>query len=235
MKTTWSIVAFCLVLCVATSHGARLERSLKQSEVSVSGSASCTVVNGRCQSTARVSTESINDAARSIASALSTAIAQAEDGADVDASAFSFSQAIARAYARVISSHVLSVYVNGESGIACAYTRSQGSAFASTIAQATSSAFAASSNEYARAAANCFSSAVSSASVTAVQDARYGTCTNYGYQFIYRRLETVGYVESIATAFSSVYTAIRDNNAEAAASCGASGISNTRVTTTITG
>lgn len=235
MKTTWSIVALCLVLSVAISHGARLERSLKQSDVSVSGSAGCIVVNGRCQATASVSTASINDAARSIASALSTAIGQAEDGADVDASSFSFAQAIARAYARVISSHVLSVYVNGDSGVACAFTRSQGSAFAETLARATTNAFAESSNEYARAAADCFSSAVSSASVRAVQTARYGTCTNYGYDFIYRRLETVGYVESIATAFSSVYTAIRDNNAEAAASCGASGTSNTRVTTTITG
>jgi len=120
-------------------------------------------------------------------------------------------------------------------GTACSYTRSNGQAFATAFAEAVSGAFAQSSNEYARAASSCFSRAVASASVTAVQNAQYGTCTNYGFDFIYRRLETVGYVEAIATAFSAVFAAIRDNNAEAAALCTASGVTNSGVFTRITG
>jgi len=63
----------------------------------------------------------------------------------------------------------------------------------------------------------------------------YTTCTNYDYDFIYRIFDTTGYVQAIATAFSSVYTAIRDNNAQAAASCGASGTSNSGQVDSVTG
>eukprot|EP00210_Caulerpa_lentillifera_P005450 g5212.t1 len=176
----------------------------------------------------------INDVARSIATALSTAIANANSSADVEASSFAFAQAIARAYARIISSHYGRVYTTA-GGTACAFTRSTGEATASAISQAVVKAFSESTNQYASAAAGCFANAVSSASYTATQNAFTGVCTNYGYDFIYRRFVTTGYVQTIATAFSSVFTAIRDNNAQAAASCGASGTSQSGQTTIVTG
>jgi len=117
--------------------------------------------------------------------------------------------------------------VNGE-GIACVYVRSSARAYADAISRATSSAFASSSNEYARAAADCFSSAVAVASVEAIQRFSIGGCTVYGYDYFYGRLITVGYAEAVATAFSAVFTAIRNNDPIAAADCGVSGTSSGR-------
>lgn len=130
---------------------------------------------------------------------------------------------------------MLTVYVRGD-GAACAYTYSNGASFATALSTAISSAFARADNEVARAAASCFSSAVVSASVQAVQRANYSTCvSDYGYDYIYRTVITTRYVQTIATAFSSVYVAIRDNNAEAVATCGASGTSGSSVSTTTSG
>lgn len=117
--------------------------------------------------------------------------------------------------------------MNGE-GIACVYVFSNSRAYADAVAKATSNAFAASSNEFARAAAECFSDAVAVASVEAVQRFSIGGCVTYGYDYFYGRLITVGYAEAVATAFSLVFTAIRNNDATAAADCGASGTSTGR-------
>eukprot|EP00210_Caulerpa_lentillifera_P005447 g5209.t1 len=234
MKFACSVAALCLVLaCASLAQGTRLERSLKQGN-SANANAYCVAVNGVCRAEARVTLQTINDAVDSIGTALSTAIANAEGGADVDASSFAFAQAIARAYARIISSHHGRVYTTA-GGTACAFTRATGEATASAFSRAITQAFAQSRNQYASAAAGCFANAVSSASYTATQNAFTGVCTNYGYDFIYRRFVTTGYVQTIATAFSSVFTAIRDNNAQAAASCGASGTSQSGQTTIVTG
>lgn len=241
MKTI-SAVVLCLALsCASVAQAGRLERHLLQSpspagvnRAYASGSAYCRVHNGACSARASVSSQAINDAATSIASAYATAIAQAQRGEDVQASAFAFAQAIGRAYATIISRHVLSVYVRGD-GRACAYTYSNAAAYATALSSAVSSAFARADNEVARAAASCFSRAVVSASVQAVQRANYSTCvSDYGYDYIYRTVITTGYVQTIATAFSSVYVAIRDNNASAAATCGASASSNTGSSTVVT-
>eukprot|EP00210_Caulerpa_lentillifera_P008065 g7701.t1 len=240
MKTT-SVVALCLAFaCVSVVQGGRLERHLLQSpspginNAFVNGSVFCQVHNGACSARASVTSQAINDAVTSISDALATAIARAGNGSDVDASVFAFAQAIAQAYARIITSHVLSVYVDGE-GQACAYTYSNAASFATAMSTAVVSAFAGAENFVAQAAGSCMARTVVSASVQAVQEANYDTCADdYEYNYIYRRLETEGYVQTIATAFSTVFVAIRDNNAQAAATCAAVGTSSTTTTTTVT-
>lgn len=155
-----------------------------------------------------------------------------EDGTDVKATAFGFAEAVAKAYATIISSHTLYVYNSG-SGSSCAYTKSTGEASASAISKAVSSAFAKVSNKYANAAADCFAKAVSAASITAFQKAKFGTCVSYGYDYIYFKVVTIGYVQTIATASSKVLAAIKDNDADAAAKCESSGTSKKIVTTTV--
>jgi len=240
MKTSLSVLAVCLALLATSGHAARIQRSLTQSPATVTeavaiGGASCVAVNGVCSAEAQVSSQAINDAAASIASALAIAVAEADGDGDATAAATSFAQAIARAYAIVVSRHTIRVNVDAEEGSACAFTKSSGTASATAFARAVTSAFAQSSNEYARAAAACFSQAVATATVTAMQNAEFGACTNYGEELVYTTLTTVGYVEAIATAFSAVFTAIRNNDAIAAAACGAFGQTTTGTTTVQTG
>eukprot|EP00210_Caulerpa_lentillifera_P005538 g5297.t1 len=227
MKTSFRILVCCLAFCVASSGAIRIERSLKQSSVSVVSRANCVIVNGRCQSRSRVDTRASSAVAESISAALAVAEASARSRADVDASADAFAQAIAVAAAEVISSHVAEVLVQGGRGRGCASTNSFATASAQAMAIAVSEAFSRSENAVSRAAAECFSEAVAEATVTAVQRARFGTCTTAGVSAIQASLRTVRYAEAIATAFSSVYTAIRDGDAVAGARCEASAISNT--------
>lgn len=153
-------------------------------------------------------------------------------GKDVEATAFGFAEAIAEAFATIISSHTLYVYNSG-SGSSCAYTESIGVASASAISKAVSAAFAKSSNGYANAAADCFSKAVSSASLTAFQKAKFGTCVSHGYDYVYFKVVTIGYVQTIATASSKVLAAIKDYDAEAAEKCVSSGTSKRYVSTNV--
>jgi len=139
----------------------------------------------------------------------------------VDASADAFAQAVARAYAIIVSNFVLSVQASGNS-VACASGNSFGSATASAIAQATASAFASSSNRHARAAADCFANAVSTAAIRVTQRRSIRICVRDSRATIYRRFVTIGFAEAVATAFADVFTAIRDNDAQAAANCVAS-------------
>eukprot|EP00210_Caulerpa_lentillifera_P008053 g7690.t1 len=172
-----------------------------------------------------------NDVAKSIANALSDAIAEADGNGDVDAGATAFAQAIAQAYARIISKSEIRVFVSGGTGRACGHTRSNAAASASAIARATSSAFAKSSNRYARAAADCSSEAVASVTRRFTQRLGFNACTTYGYSRIFARLVTIGYVQAIATAFSSVFTAIVNKDADAAADCVSSGFTSFGSTT----
>eukprot|EP00210_Caulerpa_lentillifera_P008078 g7713.t1 len=224
MKST-TLAALCIVLCYALlTNGARLDRTLKQNRVSVTASSSCTARNGRCDSTASVTSQAIDDAARSIATALSKAVAQAEGEDNVNSSAFAFAQAIAQAYARIITSYVLVVNVTPGS-FGCARGSAYGRATADSIAQATSRAFSESTNDVASAAANCFSEAVSSAVITVTQNTRRRLCVTNGHAAVVEELQTIGFVQAVATAFSSVFTNIRDGNASADAVCVSSGSS----------
>lgn len=184
--------------------------------------------------------QATNDAAASIATSLASAVAAAEGNGDVEASANAFAVAIAQAFARIISSHYGFVSVSGQAGNACAFTLATGQATATAISTAVSSAFATSSNDFANAAANCFSSAVSQAAVTATQDVSFLSCAtvNNGVpdaDFFYQKVITTGFVQTVATAFSNVFTAIRNNDPVAAASCSAVGSSNTAVVTQVIG
>eukprot|EP00210_Caulerpa_lentillifera_P008042 g7679.t1 len=234
MKTT--IVALCLALaCASVAQAGRLERQLLQfspgaNSASVEGVALCSVLNGKCGAGAYVTTQAINDAADSLAIALSAAIAQAKG--DADAAAYSFAEAIARAYAKIISSYELYAYVIGE-GKACAYTDSKGESYATAISTAIAAAFAESINDSAVAVGKCFAKAVVYAFIQIYQEADIDLCVgSYDYEYYYIKLETVGYVETVAAAFGIVLTAIKDNNAEVTAICAALGIADADVTTT---
>lgn len=154
-----------------------------------------------------------------------------DDGGDVQATANAFSVSIAQAFAKIISEHYGSVFVDGELGNACSFTKSTGSATANAIASATSKAFAQSSNAFAKAAAGCTASAVSIESILVTQDVSFSTCvdTESESDFFFKKVETTGFVQAIATTFSNVFTAIKDNNLLAAATCVASAVSNTGV------
>lgn len=183
--------------------------------------------------------QATSDAQKSIASALSTAIGKANGDGDVEASAKAFAVAIAIAYATIISNHYGTVYVDGEDGYACAFTQATGQATATAMSTAVSDAFSHSTNEYAKAAASCFSNAVSIAAVEATQDAEFHTCTDTDNSksdddFFKAKLETVGFVKTVSLAFSHVFTAIRDKDPVAAATCIAFGSSVTGVSTTET-
>eukprot|EP00210_Caulerpa_lentillifera_P005546 g5305.t1 len=227
MQTPHSVVVLCLALvCVSSCNGARVERFLLQFpapvSVSISASASCIVTNGgNCQATSRVSTQAISDAARDIQIAANSAVTSVIGNGNVVTISQTFARAVAQAFARIISSHVLSVYINGN-GRACAYTRSNAQSYASAIASAVSSAFAGAENSYIRSAAECYQRAVSAASVTAIQNVRFGVCTNYGYDYIYQRIETTVFVRTVAEAFARVLAAVINNDAFAAQSCGTS-------------
>eukprot|EP00210_Caulerpa_lentillifera_P005537 g5296.t1 len=233
MQTLQYVAVLGLVLtCAMLSKGARVDRSLKQSSVSASATAISSCTNSNCGARASNTITAADDVGRSIASALSTAVAEVEGGGDVDAAAEAFAVAIGEAFATIISQTTLSTFVSG-TGFACAETNSRGRADARALARAVSSAFASSSNGAVNAAAKCYSEAVSSASVTAYQNARFSTCSTFGYNEVRLRVVTVGYVRVIATAFSYVLTSIKNNTPEATAICSAIGTSDTGVITTV--
>eukprot|EP00210_Caulerpa_lentillifera_P005547 g5306.t1 len=228
MNTIYSIMTICLALSCAsahlvTGHHRTLLQSPPPAIIRVRNRGSCTVINGRCYSRASTSTLARNDVQTRIASALTIAIAEAEGDGDISAAADAVAQAVARAYAVIITNHVAEVFVDGERGIACSYVSSNARAYANAVARATSRAFATSLNDYTRAAAECVSRAVSDASVTAIQNISFGTCTTSGYDYIYERLITVRYAEAIAVAFSSVFSAIRNNDRVSETLCDSTG------------
>jgi len=129
-----------------------------------------------------------------------------------------FAQTVATAFARIISSHVLTVYVNGD-GQACSFTKTHGQSYANSISTAVSRAFAAAQNDLVKIAAGCYSRAVSAAAVTAIQNVDFSVCTNYGYDYLFARIQTTAFVRTVATSFGHVLAAVKNNDAVAAEYC----------------
>lgn len=139
-----------------------------------------------------------------------SSIKAVEGGGDVKAVAGGFKEALTKAVARIVSSHVLTVYVDGE-GEACSYTKSNGEAFANATAEVVGRAFAEASNDYVKAAAECVPSTVFWTTTSAIQNLNFNICTNYGYDFIYARIEETGYIKALARLFLNVFVGVRDN------------------------
>eukprot|EP00210_Caulerpa_lentillifera_P005545 g5304.t1 len=234
MKSNFAVFILCLVLCYASVNYAANVRTLKQSS-SARASANCRAGSGgRCSSVSSVDTRATSADVSSISRALSEAVARANDGANVDASAQAFASAVATAYATIVTRFRGSVRSSGRS-VGCASGSSFGQASATALADATAQAFSRSSNRNARAAADCFARAVSRAAVTVTQRASFRVCASNSQASIRSLLISRGFAQAVATAFANVYTAIRDNNAQAAATCSASSFANSGSRTRIFG
>eukprot|EP00210_Caulerpa_lentillifera_P008079 g7714.t1 len=216
--STVFVLCFAL-LCAPLSNALRLDRSLKNGPVSVSASASCVAINGNCGAKAKVDTQANDDAKESIKVAVEEAVNSVYGVGDVKAKAHAVATAVVAAYAQIISRHELKVYAS-HGGHACAHTKSDAKVHAKAISTAVAGAFAKVSNDYIKAAEKCYSKAVSAAAVTAIQYVNFGLCTNHGYDYIYARIQTTAFVETVATAFAKVLVAVKHHDIIAAMNCG---------------
>eukprot|EP00210_Caulerpa_lentillifera_P008062 g7698.t1 len=208
MKTTFSVCTLCLVLCVAGSSAATVNRRLMQDQSS-SPSSPTVVTSINIFEATRVDLTNI----------LHKAINNSNAGIEPGSVSLKFAVEVGIAIARFIE-HQVDPVRSRRPGV-CVEGPDLDQGYTSSFIQQVQKAFRRSSNIYAKAANHCFKKAVGQVTRRKLRGVRYSTCTNeQGY--LSKFMTEDDYKKGIANAFEPVISAIHREDEDAAKRCGAS-------------
>eukprot|EP00210_Caulerpa_lentillifera_P008064 g7700.t1 len=217
MRTTFSTVVLCLVLCVAGSYATRVERSLKQFGTVSRGPppGGNTLEASLVAMTPAAYTELVRALSSSLQFVFETP-GHIDRTADFNANNFAIG--LVNAYGFAIGDSVFGPPVRTG---ACRTLPVNMQSYSPDLASAVFDAFIGYSNEFIQSASSCFSEIVERLADALPTSVNYERCPNIRDNFLTQimRRRPGGLLETVREAFIPVYNAFRDRNSRAARTC----------------
>eukprot|EP00210_Caulerpa_lentillifera_P008063 g7699.t1 len=209
MKTTFSSLTLCLLLCAVDGYATTVNRSLLQGQSSSSSGPTRVVINSP-----------VAQALTSLKAILGRAIGQVDNGGiNSRVASQSFAIGLGKTIAKYLEDQVDPVH-NRQTGV-CFDGPKLDRLYTSIFTHILFKAFRQSTNRYANRAGRCFKQKVGLATRRKLRGVRYNTCTNRpGYLYVFMAEDD--YINAIASAFYLVLAAIKAEDEDAAKACGAS-------------